>query len=219
MPETGKPADGDAGNGTDGAGEGTQDGGTTGAAGSGSQSQGEPKKVELTQEELDRIIADRVRRAQPKDYDDLKAKATKYDEAEAAKLSEADKAKQAQTAAEAAAAERTAKADTKLKRAAIIAEATAQKAADPDIIVALLAGSEDITVTDDGEVEGVKDAIKALLKSKPILGPAQAGNRSGGEFGGNDQKTLKERIEELERAGKYAEARDLKVTMMSAPQS
>lgn len=192
------------------------DGGEAGDANGGAEDdkkvvQPEAKKLDLTQEDLDRIIADRVRRAQPADYEALKAKAAKQDAAEAAEKSDTQKAKDAQAEAERKAAERTSKADAKLRRAAILAEAVAQNAADSDIVIALLAGDDGITVGDDGEVSGVKDAVKKLLKDKPVLVKGKTPGASGGEFGGNDQKTLPERIRELEAAGKYGEARDLKI--------
>jgi hypothetical protein len=200
MPDNKEPVDGDAGT--------TGDGGE----GDGAQSQGEaPKAITLTQEELDAIVANRLKRAQPKDYDALKAKAEKYDAAEAAKRTAEEQAQADKTAAESAAAARTAKADAKLIRAALIAEATAQKAADPDIIVALLRDSDTITVDDDGEVDGAKEAVKALLKLKPTLVTKTAGDKSGGEFGGLDPATIDEQIAAAEREGKWAEARDLKI--------
>lgn len=45
-----------------------------------------------TQEELNRVIGDRLRRARPSDYDEVKAKADRLDELEKADLSELDKA-------------------------------------------------------------------------------------------------------------------------------
>lgn len=169
-----------------------------------------PKLISMSQEDFDRIIQDRVKRAVPADYEDLKKLKADRDAAAEQEKTDLQKANDAKAAAETAAADRTAKADAKLKRAAIIAEATAQKASDVDIVTALLAGSDDITVSDDGEVSGVKDAVKKLLKDKPVL-VGGAGSRSGGEFGGNDNKTLDDQIKALEAEGKFAEARDLKI--------
>ena len=44
-----------------------------------------------SQDDLNRIIGERVKRAKPADYDDLKAKAAKLDEIEAANQTEAEK--------------------------------------------------------------------------------------------------------------------------------
>lgn len=55
-----------------------------------------------SQDDLDRIIGDRLKRERGKyaDYDDLKAKAEKFDAAEAANLSDLEKAQAAREAAE-----------------------------------------------------------------------------------------------------------------------
>jgi hypothetical protein len=174
-----------------------------------------PKKLEFTQEEFDRIIADRVTRAKPKDYDDLlKLKAEREAAAEKEKT-DLQKEKDARLAAEAQGTERVSKADAKLRRAAIMLEAAAQNAADTDIVLALLAGNDTITVDDDGEVLGVKEAVKKLLKDKPVLVKGSGGSSTGGEFGGNDPATLAEQITSLERQGKYKEARELKMQQMA----
>lgn len=49
-------------------------------------------KAITSQDELNRIIGERVKRAKPADYDDLKAKAAKLDEIEQANQTEAEKA-------------------------------------------------------------------------------------------------------------------------------
>lgn len=62
-----------------------------------------------SQEELNRLIGDRVKRAKPADYDDLKAKAARLDEIEQASKSDlekaADRAAKAEAALQAAQAE------------------------------------------------------------------------------------------------------------------
>lgn len=159
-----------------------------------------PKKLEFTQEELDRIIADRVRRARPDDYDDLlKLKSERDAEAEA-KKTELEKERDARKAAEKSAKELSSKANTRLVRAEILSEAVAQNAADSDIVIALLAGSKDITVDEEGNVLGVKTAVEALLKNKPVLVKGKGTpSASGGEFGGDDPKTKLAKIADLER--------------------
>lgn len=169
-----------------------------------------PKKLEMTQEDFDRIIAERVARAKPKDYDDLVKLRDEQAAAEEAKKTDLQKERDARKAADEKASERVSKADQRLKRAAILAEAVAQKASDSDIVVALLMGSENIEVDEDGEVKGVAEAVKKLLKDKPVL-VAGTSSRSGGEFGGADNQTIGEKITELERAGKFKEARALKI--------
>jgi hypothetical protein len=157
-----------------------------------------PKKLEFTQEELDRIIAERVSRAKPKDYDDLVKLRDERAAAAEVEKTELQREKDARKEAERAAKEMNSKANAKLIRAALLTEATAQDTLDADIVVTLLTESPDIEVDDAGEVHGVKEAVAKLLKDKPILvrkGPSS----SGGEFGGNDPKTRAAKIAELER--------------------
>lgn len=58
-----------------------------------------------SQDQLNQVIGDRVRRAKPADYDELRAKATRLDEIEQANQSEIEKANSRVAAAEATAAE------------------------------------------------------------------------------------------------------------------
>lgn len=82
--------------------ESTQDGkqtsGTTSTA-------GDEFKPITSQEELNRVIGDRVKRAKPADYDDLKSKAARLDEIEQANQSEIEKAQNRVAAAEQKAAQ------------------------------------------------------------------------------------------------------------------
>lgn len=79
----------------------TQDGKTTSDTTSGA---GDEFSAITSQEDLDRIIRDRVKRERAKfgDYAELKAKAARFDEIEAASKSELEKAIEAREAAEAA---------------------------------------------------------------------------------------------------------------------
>lgn len=189
-------------------------GGAAGAAGAGTPDpKSEPKKLEITQEDLDRIIADRVARAKPKDYDDLVKLREERTAAAEKEKTDLQREKDARAAAEAKTAATEARANLILVKAAIAAEATAQNAVDADAVVALLAGSDSITV--EGEtVKGAKQAVKDLLKEKPNLVKAQRGTASGGEFGGNDSKTLKEQIAEAESKKDWTTARRLKLGML-----
>ena len=143
----------------------------------------------FTQTELDRIVQDRVARARPADYDDLKAKATKFDEIDAANKSELEKA---QEAARKASEERdTARSEVQemSKRTAVFAAAVKAGAVDPDAVHALL-DKNAVTIGNDGQVTGADEAVKALLESKPYLvgKPASAGTGSadGGSRGNGD---------------------------------
>jgi hypothetical protein len=187
--------------------------GGTGAAGAGTTPPpttpppGTTPPKTFTQEEMDAIIGARLAREKPDP--EVARKAAEYDKLQEGQKTELQKAQDRADKAEAKAKDAEAKADQTLVRAAIIEQATVQKAADSQIVVALLAGDPTITV-EDGEVKGVKEAVAKLLKSKPILA-GTAGAASGGQFGGNDQRTIDERIAEAERAGKFGEARDLKI--------
>lgn len=138
----------------------------------------------LTQADVDRIVADRVAREKAKfaDYGDLKAKASKLDEIEAASATELDKAVKA-ARDEATTTERT-------RTAGILAAAEARaQAADkfrnPGTAVRLL-DLTGVPVTEDGLVDGA--AVKALLDglatsdpyllkddAPPVPTPGQAG--------------------------------------------
>jgi multidrug efflux pump subunit AcrA (membrane-fusion protein) len=211
MPDPTKPADSVAGDAAGAA------GGTTPP-----KTLEAPKPLSLTQEDLDRIIAERVRRAVPADYEDLKGKAAKYDEAQAASQSELEKAQAKAKRAEEARDAAINAANATLVRAEVLTEASAQGAIDAETVVALLAGSGAITVV-DGKVTGVREAVKALLKEKPFLLKSPTPSASGDEFGGNDPKTKAGKIAELEakarssttsteRAAFLKEARALKLS-------
>lgn len=144
-----------------------------------------PTTRTFSQEDVDRIVSERVAREQKKyeGFDELKAKAAKLDELEAADQTEtqrlaaerdaaiaaADAAKQSgQTALE--------QANTTLKRAEVIAKAAAAGAAVPADVYTLLAGDpahrehmQKVTVGDDGQVTGAEEAVKALLEARPHL--------------------------------------------------
>lgn len=180
--------------------------GQHGAVGQGSQA-GTPERT-FTQAELDAIIRDRLARERPDP--EILRKAQEYDKLQEAQQTELQKASARAERAEAAAAEAETRARGILIRAAIMTEAAAQNAADADTVVALLASSVEITVK-DGEVKGAREAVKALLKDKPFLVRAATPGTSGGEFGGQDQKTLQERIREAESKGDWTLARQLKL--------
>jgi hypothetical protein len=153
--------------------------------GDGTETGNQPDKT-FTQAELDRIVQDRVAREQKKfgDYDDLKAKATKLDELEAANASEIEKAIKRAEDAEARAKAASERATESARRAAVVAQATKAGAVDPDAVLALLP-KDSVTVGDDGQVTGVEDAIKALLESKPYLvGSTASAGATGSADGG-----------------------------------
>lgn len=126
--------------------------------------------AKLTQDQVNDIIAERLRREREKyaDYDDLKAKASKWAEYEDAQKSELEKAQE-----RAEALERAAKAqETKYRADLIRMEARVQAAQmgfmNPDDAYAL-AELDAVEIGETGEIEGVKKALEALAKDKPYL--------------------------------------------------
>lgn len=175
------------------------------------QPKGNPEPVRtFTQADLDRIVQERLARAVPADYEELKAKAGELDKMKEGEKTELQKAQEA--AAEASKRDEASQAElAKVKRLTAIQLQAMAQGADADTVAALLADSKSITVK-DGEVQGVKEAVEALLKEKPFL--KIGGHTSGGEFGGNDGKTIAEQIAELEAKGdrqSRSEARRLKI--------
>ncbi len=122
-------------------------------------------------------------RAKTADYEELKEKAAKHDEAEAAKLSTEERL----TAEVVEAKGHTATANEKVTQMAI-STAIQVKAAqmglqNPDDALALVARAG-ISYSDESGVEGVTEALEALVTAKPYLKGAVTGapnmNGSGG---------------------------------------
>lgn len=204
MPEGTPPADGQQGD--------PPDSGKT-------PSESKPGRT-FTQEELDALVSERLRRESAKyaDYEDLKAKAGQYDESQKAQQTELERAQGELKTEKERGQQIEANANAKLKRASILAEAGVQDAADPEVVVAVILASEasaDIAVDKDGNVTGAKEAVKKLLKEKPFLvkGSSTPG-ASGGEFGGTSSKTLAEQITEAEKAGDRQRVIELKAQQM-----
>lgn len=85
----------------------TQDGNETSGA---TSAAGDEFKPITSQDELNRIIGERVKRAKPADYDDLRSKAARLAEIEQANMTEAQKAAEQLSAAERRAADAEARA-------------------------------------------------------------------------------------------------------------
>lgn len=118
---------------------------------------------------VDRIVQERVARAKatpPEDYDDLKAAKARLDELEAANATELEKATKRAEDAEQAAAKVTATANERLVQAAILAQATSQKAIKPEHLHKLI-DTAAVTVGDDGQVTGAEEAVKTFLEANP----------------------------------------------------
>ena len=123
--------------------------------------QGQPAASErtFTQAEMDSIIGERLKRAREKyaDYDELKAKAAKFDEAEEASKSELQKAVEERDKFKAEL--------DKMKADAARAEQVAKVAAEQGVDAALLARMS-------GDVEDNAKFLKAQMDAKPKHGAA-----------------------------------------------
>lgn len=123
-----------------------------------------------SQADLDRIIQDRVARERNKfaDYDNLKAKATEYDQFKESSKTEHQKAIDA--AKLEGASEVTGKFTTRIVNAEIKASAAALGFADPGDAVALFGDISKVEITDDGpDAEAIKTKLADIAKNKPYL--------------------------------------------------
>lgn len=143
---------------------------TTGTNVTGDGQTPEPVVRQFTQDELNAIVADRLQRERAKfaDYEQLQERAAQWEDYQRAQLSELE-------AAQARAQELEAERDVALQRAndrlimaALTAEAAKMGFADPADAFEL-GNLATITVSDDGQVEGVAEAVSALAKAKPYL--------------------------------------------------
>jgi hypothetical protein len=115
-------------------------------------------------------VKDRLAREREKfaGFDELKTKAAKLDELEAANRTELEKLQTAATAEKARADAAESKMKEALRRSAVVAAAQRAGAVDPDAVYALL-NKDEVTIGDDGQVTGVEEAVKALLVAKEYL--------------------------------------------------
>lgn len=158
------------------------------------QQQGDVATRTFSQDDVDRIVKDRVARAKatpPADYEDLKAAKARLDELEAASATELEKAQKRTAELERQAADASARAQDALLRSAVVAEAARKNVVDPDAAFALIDRAS-LEFDDDGSPTNIADAMDSLLKAKPYL---VGGGRSGGSAdlgarGGTDAKQL-----------------------------
>lgn len=137
-----------------------------------------PADKTFSQADVDRVVADRLARERAKfaDYDDVKAKATKLDETEAASQSALEKAQTAAATAEARAVKAEESLSATRREVAIMGAASSAGAVDAAMVAALLARDDSIVLGADGIVTGATDAVTALLTSKPFLATAAPGS-------------------------------------------
>lgn len=182
----------------------------------------EPAKT-FSQADLDRIVTDRLARANKgrEDYDDLKAKLTALEQAEAdrekAKLSETERLEaekaDALKAAEEAKTERDkalASANQRLIKAefkTLARDLNVRQDALDDAYV--LANLRDVNVDDDGNVVGVVEAVKALIDAKPYLvekpsaQPKPIGSPSG-KTDDDERRTLEQQLSDAKKAKDFS---------------
>lgn len=166
------PTAGEGGEGEGGAGE-------AGDAGGG----GEGGERSFSQTEVDRIVQDRLardRKGRPSDDEltELRAKAARADELEAASKTELEKAQERATKAEAERAEAIAKAQKVLTDSHIVT-AAAGKFADPSDALALIDRSA-LEFDDTGAPTNVAELVDGLLTAKPHLAPRRTGSLEQG---------------------------------------
>jgi hypothetical protein len=131
----------------------------------------------FSQEDVDRIVKERLKRATSRyaDYDDLKEAAKKLKELQEAELSEKEKLEKriqeledAETEAKQQAQARELEINEKLIRAEVRLVAGTMGFSTPDDAYAL-AELADVSVEEDGSVKGVDKALEKLAKAKPYL--------------------------------------------------
>lgn len=167
----------------------------------------------FSQEEVDRIVKDRLARAKatpPADYEEAKRKAALLDQLEEAQATELEKAQKAAAEAQAERDKILAEAKETRLRAAIIAEAAKsdRKVVDPEAVVALLDRSA-LELADDGTPTNIAAAMDSLLEARPYLVAKQEATRGSAdqgarEIGGIKQMTDAE-LKALHAAGKHDE--------------
>lgn len=141
----------------------------------------EPGKT-FTQAELDKIVADRVKRVERSkqaDYDDLRKKASQLDKLEEASKSDLEKA----VAAARKEAEDTVRGEVRTERVLDRIEVLAAKDfADPEDAKLRLGRQVTELVDADGQpdVDAIKKALADLLKARPHLAAAQPDGRPRG---------------------------------------
>lgn len=155
----------------------------------------------FTQEQLDRIVQDRLARAKqapPADYEDLKAAAARLAELEEANKTELQKAQDRATQLEKDAAEARELAQRTKVESAIVAEA-ARRGADVDLTLDALRSK--VEIGEDG-TSNVADAMDVLLLAKPFLvtGGARAVSADQGARTGGVNQLTRDELKNLSQA-------------------
>jgi len=121
-----------------------------------------------SQDELDRVISERLKRERAKfaDYKDLQAKAAEYDKIAESTRSETEKLSAKAAEAESKVSALAAKVRAKSLKAEVVAMSGRLGIIDSDVALALLGSVE---FDEDDEPIGVEERLKDLVRSKPFL--------------------------------------------------
>lgn len=129
-----------------------------------------PAGKTFTQDDLDRLIDDRLKRERKKyaDYSDLKKAATELEALKEAELSESERLQKQLVEMTEQLNKSTELTIQTQRQNAILQEASKLNFFDPGEAYALLRDSGDIVIT-EGQVIGADDAVRKLAESKPHL--------------------------------------------------
>jgi hypothetical protein len=187
----------------------------------------DPQPKAFNQDEVDRLIADRLKRERSKyaDYEELKAKVTENEKAEeerkraelsvterleaekAEALERAQKAEQAKEAALSAANQRLIKAEFKVVARELNVRADALEDA------YILANLTSVSVDDNDNPVGVADAVKALLTNKPYLADVPKKPSSIGDTkhnpGDDERRTIEQQLSDAKKSKDFAKVIEL----------
>lgn len=151
------------------------------------QAGGQQAEKVFTQAEVDAIVTERLSRQQKKyaDYGDLKDQASKWQKFLDEQKSETQKLSEAAAEAKRERDEALQRAQGRLIRAAFIAEAAKAGAAHPEDVYAL-ADLSGVTLDEDDNVQGVADAVQAIVEAGriPLNAAPRAPDLDGGKGGG-----------------------------------
>lgn len=172
----------------------------------------------FTQTDVDRIVRDRLARAKtepPADYQDLKAKAAKFDELEAANRTELERAQHDnETLRKEIESERAARAEASL-RASVVTEAAKRNVIDPDAAIKLI-DRNTLEFDDAGTPLNVPDVMSELITARPYLvaqpetrGSADQGARRGGPGQVTEAELKTMSWQEVEQARKEGRLKSL----------
>lgn len=191
---------------TGGAGSSTAN--DAGDKGTGTQT---PEKT-FTQDDVNRIVS--------RETGKLEGDAKAWRDYQASKQTEEEKAKQRAEEAEQKASSAIQAANRRLIQADIRLEAAAAGVRPEAIALVVKALSDDESITVDektDKVTGVQLAVKKFVDENEYLkSTGSATGRSGGEFGGQDTKTLDDQIAEAESKGDWRLSRRLKLQKLQS---